>query len=61
MLIALTGASGFLGRSMAAALRRAGHRVRALALVAMASFESFEQKPFAADPPADLGREMAKK
>lgn len=57
MLIALTGANGFLGRYTAAALRRAGHRVRALALVAMASFESFEQKPFA----ADLGREMAKK
>src|SRR5688572_7691950 len=30
MLIALTGASGFLGRYTAAALRRKGHRVRAL-------------------------------
>ena len=34
MLIALTGASGFLGRYTAAALRRAGHRVRALVLSA---------------------------
>jgi len=32
MLIALTGASGFLGRYTAAALRRAGHRVRGLVL-----------------------------
>jgi nucleoside-diphosphate-sugar epimerase len=31
MLIALTGASGFLGHYTAAALRRKGHRVRALA------------------------------
>ena len=30
MLIALTGANGFLGRYTAAALRRAGHGVRAL-------------------------------
>lgn len=34
MLIALTGASGFLGHYTAAALRRKGHRVRALVLSA---------------------------
>ena len=34
MLIALTGASGFLGRYTAAALREKGHRIRALVLSA---------------------------
>jgi nucleoside-diphosphate-sugar epimerase len=34
MLVALTGASGFLGHYTAAALRQKGHRVRALALAA---------------------------